>query len=85
MFIKPLFFNDIFHNYLEILGYLLDAIHEIQQEQYPCINSIVAPLSDAALNWKDAYIEYTSHYPIVRFRVEEAMNNYAFKKVVNIS
>ncbi len=60
-------------------------MHEIQREQYPCINSIVAPLSDTALNWQDAYIEYTSHYPIARFRVEEVMNNYAFKKVVNVS
>ncbi len=60
-------------------------MHEIQREQYPCINSIVAPLSDAALNWQDAYIEYTSHYPIARFRVEEAMSNYAFKKVIDVS
>ncbi|KAF8329377.1 Dbl-like domain-containing protein [Cantharellus anzutake] len=78
--------HEIFHNHLEILSFhrkLIEVMHEIQREQYPCINSIIAPLYDASLNWQDAYIEYTSHYPIARFRVEEAMSNYAFKKVVD--
>lgn len=81
------FLREIFHDYYEILGQhrrLLDAMHEVQREEYPCITSIVAPVYDAALNWGDVYMEYVSHYPIARYRVEEAMSNPAFRKVVEV-
>lgn len=82
------FLRDIFHNYNEVLGHhrrLLEAMHDIQREEYPCIASIVAPLYDAALNWRDSYMEYVAHYPIARYRAEEAMSIPQFKKVVEVS
>lgn len=82
------FLRDIFHNYQEILEHqrrLLNAFFEIQGEEYPCVNSLVAPVFDAALNWQDAYMEYTAHYPIAEYRVEEAMAMPEFRAVVEVS
>jgi RHO1 GDP-GTP exchange protein 1/2 len=82
------FLREIFHNYDEVLSQhhrLLDAMHEVQRDEYPCITSIVAPIYDAALNWRDVYMEYVSHYPIARYRVEEAMSNPTFRKVVEVN
>ncbi|KAF9517876.1 hypothetical protein BS47DRAFT_1429505 [Hydnum rufescens UP504] len=79
------FLREIFHNYDEVLSQhrrLLDAMHEVQRDEYPCVTSIVAPIYDAALNWRDVYMEYVSHYPIARYRVDEAMLNPTFRKVV---
>lgn len=81
------FLRDIFHNYQEILEHqrrLLNAFFEIQSEEYPCIDSIVAPIFDAALNWQDAYMEYTTHYPIAEYRVEEAMAMPEFRAVLEV-
>lgn len=81
------FIKEIFHNYQEILEHqrrLLNAFFDIQCEEYPCINSIVAPLYDAALNWQDAYMEYTGHYPIAEYRMEEAMAMPEFRQVAEV-
>lgn len=48
------------------------------------MHSIVAPIFDAALNWQDAYMEYTAHYPIAEYRVEEAMSMPEFRAVVEV-
>ncbi|KAF8316675.1 Dbl-like domain-containing protein [Clavulina sp. PMI_390] len=79
------FLRDIFHNYQEILEHqrrLLNAFFEIQSEEYPCVDSIVAPIMDAALNWGDAYMEYTTHYPIAEYRIDEANAMPEFRTVV---
>lgn len=77
------FIKEVFWNYLEILGHhrkLLERLHEIQREEHPFIRTIAAPILDAALNWRDAYLEYVPHYPIAQFRIQEELaNNLAFK------
>ena len=81
------FLRDIFHNYQEVLEHqrrLLAAFFEIQSEEYPCIDSIVAPIFDACLNWQDAYMEYTTHLPIAEYRVEEAMVMPEFRAVIEV-
>lgn len=73
----------MFHNFAELYGHhrrMLDRLHEIQREEHPFIRSITATLFDAALNWRDAYLEYIPHYPIAAFRIEdECANNLSFK------
>ncbi|KAG0704190.1 hypothetical protein DFH29DRAFT_873972 [Suillus ampliporus] len=53
------FIGDVFHNFAELHSHhrkLLDQLHEIQREEYPTIRSITAPMFDAALNFRDAYM-----------------------------
>ncbi|KAG6332497.1 hypothetical protein ID866_6590 [Astraeus odoratus] len=80
------FISDVFHNYLEIYAHhrrLLDQLHEIQREEHPTIKSITAPLLDAALNFRDAYMEYVPHYPIAAYRIDDEMaSNAEFKTFV---
>ncbi|CAG8781325.1 7765_t:CDS:2, partial [Acaulospora colombiana] len=55
----PSFLQDVFHNFAEIHGHhrrMLERLHEIQREEHPFIRSITAPVFDAALNWRDAYL-----------------------------
>ncbi|TDL23713.1 Dbl domain-containing protein [Rickenella mellea] len=77
------FLHDVFYNYAELRDHhrkLLERLHEIQREEHPMIRSITAPVLDAALNWRDAYMEYIPHYPIAWYRIdEELVNNLAFK------
>ena len=82
------FIQDVFHNYEEILQHhkrLVRAFHEIQRDQHPNIDSITAPLFDAAINWRDAYLEYVPNYPIGAYRIDEEMaTNPAFKAFVEV-
>lgn len=77
------FIHDVFHNFGELHAHhrkLLDQLHEIQREEHPLIRSITAPLFDAALNFRDAYMEYIPNYPIAAYRIDEEMaTNPAFK------
>jgi hypothetical protein len=65
---------------------MLERLHEIQREEHPFIRSITAPVFDAALNWRDAYLEYIPHYPISAFKIDEEMaTNPSFKAFVDVS
>ncbi|KAF8202439.1 CNH domain-containing protein [Pholiota molesta] len=81
------FIDEVFHNYAELFQHhkkLVDALHEIQREQHPRIESITAVLFDAALNFRDAYMEYIPNYPIAAYRIDEEMgNNLPFKTFVD--
>lgn len=83
------FIDEVFHNYAELFQHhkkLVDALHEIQREQHPRIESITAVLFDAALNFRDAYMEYIPNYPIAAYRIDEEMtNNLPFKTFVDVS
>lgn len=83
------FIEDVFHNYGQLYEYhkkLVDELHEIQREQHPRINSITAAIFDAALNFRDAYMEYIPNYPIAAYRIDDEMaNNLAFKTFVDVS
>lgn len=82
----PTFLQDVFHNFAELHGHhrrMLDSLYEIQREEHPFIRSITAPVFDAALNWRDAYLEYIPHYPIAAFRIDDEMaNNASFKAFI---
>lgn len=80
------FIQAVFYNINELLEYhrkLLDDLHELQREEHPFIRSISVPMLDAALNWRDAYMEYITHYPIALYHLEEEIvTNPAFKRFV---
>ena len=82
------FISDVFYNYQDVLSHarrLLTHIHEIQREEHPLIRSTCASVLDAALNWRDAYMEYIPHYPIAEYRMkEELQNNPAFKEFYDV-
>lgn len=82
------FIDEVFHNYAELFQHhkkLVDGLHEIQREQHPRIETITAVLFDAALNFRDAYMEYIPNYPIAAYRIDEEMsNNPAFKDFVEV-
>jgi hypothetical protein len=49
------------------------------------IRSITAPLFDAALNFRDAYMEYIPNYPITAYRIDDEMaNDIDFKMFVDV-
>ncbi|KAG9014371.1 hypothetical protein FRB94_012777 [Tulasnella sp. JGI-2019a] len=77
------FIRDAYWNFAEIHSHhkrLLERLHEIQREEHPVIRSITAPIYDAALNWRDAYMEYVPHYPISAYRIDEQIaDNEAFR------
>ncbi|KAG0704634.1 hypothetical protein DFH29DRAFT_911319 [Suillus ampliporus] len=81
------FIGDVFHNFAELHSHhrkLLDQLHEIQREEHPTIRSITAPMFDAALNFRDAYMEYIPNYPIAAYRIDDEMaNNLEFKTFVD--
>jgi hypothetical protein len=65
---------------------LVEKLHEIQREQHPNIHSVTAAMYDAALNWREAYMEYIPNYPIAAYRIDEEMaNNLAFRTFVDVS
>ncbi|EAU90407.2 signal transducer [Coprinopsis cinerea okayama7 len=80
------FCTDVFHNIQEIYVHhkrLVDKLHEIQLEEHPRINSITAALFDAALNFREAYMEYIPNYPIAEYRIDDELeHNPAFKAFV---
>lgn len=80
--------DEVFHNYYELLEHhrrLVQAFHEIQREQHPVIRSITAPMMDAALNFREAYMEYIPNYPIAAYRIDDEMaNNPAFRDFVTV-
>ena len=82
------FITDVFHNFGAIhLQHrkLLDRLHVIQQDEHPVIHSVTAAIFDAALNWRDEYMEYITNYPIAEYRiVDEMRNNPAFEVFVEV-
>lgn len=82
------FIRDVFHNFGELRVHhrqLLDRFFEIQREEHPVIRSITAPIRDAVLNFRDAYLEYISNYPIAAHRIDNEMaNNPQFKYFVEV-
>ena len=83
------FLQDVFHNFLELHAHhrrLIDKLHEIQLEEHPRIKSITAAIFDAALNFREAYMEYIPNYPIAAYRIDEEMTtNPRFKTFVEVS
>ncbi|KAF8141438.1 CNH domain-containing protein [Boletus edulis] len=81
------FITDVFHNFTGIYGHhrkLLDQLHEIQREEHPTIKSITAAIFDAALSFRDAYMEYIPNYPIAAYRIDDEMaTNFEFKTFVD--
>ncbi|TFK39736.1 CNH domain-containing protein [Crucibulum laeve] len=70
----PQFIYDVFHNYNDLYSYhlrLVEKFHEIQREEHPRIRSITAPIFDAALNFREAYMEYIPNYPIAEYRIDD--------------
>lgn len=82
------FIIDVFHNFGELHHHhrrLVEKFHEIQREQHPTIRSIIAPIFDAALNFREAYMEYIPNYPIAEYRIGDEMeNNLAFRTFVEV-
>lgn len=82
------FIDEVFHNYMELYEHhkrLVDKLHEIQRDQHPVINSVTAALYDAALNWREAYMEYIPNYPIAAYKIDNEMaNNLPFKTFVDV-
>lgn len=80
------FLQDVFHNFQELHGHhrrLIEKLHEIQLEEHPRIKSITAAIFDAALNFREAYMEYIPNYPIAAYKIDEAMaSNPRFKTFV---
>ncbi|KAF8677361.1 hypothetical protein RHS04_05906 [Rhizoctonia solani] len=67
------FISEVFANFADVHLHhrrMLDTLHEIQREEHPIIRSISAPIFDAALNWRDAYMIYIPHYPIAEYLVD---------------
>ena len=72
------FLQEVFHNFEELVIHhkrLVETLHEIQLEQHPRITSITAAIFDAALNFREAYMEYIPNYPIATYRIEEEMRS----------
>ncbi|KAG6829150.1 hypothetical protein H0H92_005555 [Tricholoma furcatifolium] len=83
------FIQEVFHNFRELHEHhseLVKEFHRIQREQHPTIGSIIEPLTHAALQFRDAYLEYIPNYPIAAYRIDDEMNNNpAFKAFVEAS
>lgn len=82
------FIQDVFHNYKQLYEHhkeLVKAFLTIQENQHPIIGSIIEPLMQAALNFKQAYQKYIPNYPLAAYRIDNEMqNNPAFKKFVEV-
>ncbi|KAJ7230675.1 CNH domain-containing protein [Mycena pura] len=80
------FIEEVFHNVRDLYAHhlkLVNKFHEIQREQHPNIHSITAAMFDAALNFRDVYMEYIPNYPIAAYRIDDEMaNNLDFKSFV---
>ena len=82
------FITDVFHNFGAIHlqhRLLLNRLRAIQLKEHPVINSVTAAILDAALNWRDEYMEYITNYPFAEYRiVDEMENNPAFKDFAEV-
>ncbi|KAF8892159.1 Dbl-like domain-containing protein [Infundibulicybe gibba] len=80
------FITDVFNNFAELHAHhrrLVEKFHEIQREEHPKIRSITAAVFDAALNFREAYMEYIPNYPIAAYRIDdEIATNNAFRLFV---
>ncbi|KAJ3767050.1 Dbl homology domain-containing protein, partial [Lentinula raphanica] len=80
------FVSDVFHNFAQLHAHhsrLVDVFHEIQRREFPVLSSVTAAVFDAALNFREAYMEYIPNYPIAAYRIDEEMaTNPAFKRFV---
>ena len=83
-----LFLHDVFCNFAELHAHhrrLLDKLHETQRDEHPRIRSITAALFDAALNFREAYMEYIPNYPIAEHRIDdEIAHNALFKHFYDV-
>jgi hypothetical protein len=83
------FIQDVFHNFAELHAYhrrLVETFHEIQRDEHPRVRSITAAVFDAALNFREAYMEYIPNYPIAAYRIDdEIKNNPAFRIFAEVS
>ncbi|KAJ7623683.1 signal transducer [Roridomyces roridus] len=83
------FIEDVFHNFSELYQHhrkLVDKFHEIQREQHPVIRSVTAAMFDAALNFRDVYMEYIPNYPIAAYRIDDQMaKSPEFKSFVDLA
>ena len=83
------FIQDVFRNFDELRVHhkqLLDRLFEIQIMEHPIISSITAPMHDAVLNFRDAYLKYIPNYPIAAYRIDhEIASNPQFKAFVDVS
>jgi hypothetical protein len=74
--------DDMFHNFrslIDVHSLLLERLQARQVEQHPQIGTISDLVFDAALNWQEAYMEYVTHYPIAKAKVqEESLKNPRF-------
>ncbi|KIY65698.1 Dbl domain-containing protein [Cylindrobasidium torrendii FP15055 ss-10] len=81
------FIWDVYHNFRELFSHhrnLVEKFHEIQREEHPVIKSVTAPMFDAALQFREAYMEYIPNYPIAAYRIDHEMaTNQAFKAFVD--
>jgi hypothetical protein len=82
------FITDVYHNFGALHSHhrkLLDRLHAMQRDEHPIINSVTAAIFDAALNWREEYMEYITNYPIAEYRiVDEMANNPGFKEFVEV-
>ncbi|KAJ3993564.1 Dbl-like domain-containing protein [Lentinula boryana] len=82
----PRFISSVFNNIHSLHFHhldLLQALFRIQYDEHPTIRSISAPILDAALNWREAYMEYIPNYPIAAYTIDTEMRtNPAFKEFV---
>ncbi|THU88754.1 Dbl homology domain-containing protein [Dendrothele bispora CBS 962.96] len=80
------FIREVFNNFGELHEHhakLVEKFHVIQRQQHPTIRSITAAMFDAALNFRDAYMEYIPNYPIAAYRIDdEIATNPLFKAFV---
>ena len=71
------FLHDVFHNYqsiLELHKFLLEDLQARQLKEHPEIGAIGDLYLSAVLEfhgWREAYMEYVTHYPIAKAKVEE--------------
>ncbi|KAJ3805231.1 hypothetical protein F5876DRAFT_82008 [Lentinula aff. lateritia] len=80
------FLSSVFNNIQSLHFHhlsLLQALLRLQYDEHPTIRSVSAPILDAALNWREAYMEYIPNYPIAAYTIDSEMRtNPAFKDFV---
>ncbi|KAJ3776382.1 CNH domain-containing protein [Lentinula raphanica] len=80
------FISTVFNNISSLHSHhldLLQSLFHIQYEEHPTIRSISTPILDAALNWREAYMEYIPNYPIAAYTIDSEMRtNPAFNQFV---
>ncbi|KAF8301397.1 Dbl homology domain-containing protein [Clavulina sp. PMI_390] len=64
---------------------LVYAFFEIQSQQHPCIESIIPPIADVVLDWRDAYTKYAHLLPIFENTITNASSSPNFEAVLHVS